>query len=267
MIFYFSATGNTRWAAQQLSDATGEQLINISEFNADKPLAQPQSGERIGFCFPVHGWRPPLIVRKFIENLRLRTEGHYVYALCTAGDTIGETMDIFERDLQNKGIRLGAAFSLLMPESYVGLPFMDVDSPEKEQKKISNAATELEKHTSIILNKEPYRILLHIGKWPRINSRLIGDVFVKYLITDKHFHVDSMKCVKCGICADVCPVKDIEGGLGFEPKWKHNDTCLTCFACYHHCPHHAIEFGNQTKNKGQYFYNHHRHKPNKELLK
>jgi NAD-dependent dihydropyrimidine dehydrogenase PreA subunit/flavodoxin len=260
MIFYFSGTGNTRWAARQLADATGEQLICIPEHTADKPLVEPQPNERIGFCFPVHGWRPPIIVREFIRNIQLRTEGHYVYALCTAGDTIGETIDIFEHDLRNKGIKLDAAFSLIMPETYVGLPFMDVDSPENEQRKISQAAVELKKYTSIILNRQSQRILPHIGKWPKINSRLIGDVFVKHLITDKHFHVNSEKCVKCGICADVCPVKDIEGGLGFEPKWKHNDTCLTCFACYHHCPHHAIEFGNRTKNKGQYFFNHHRSK-------
>ena len=31
MIFYFSGTGNTRWAAQELATATGERLLNIAE--------------------------------------------------------------------------------------------------------------------------------------------------------------------------------------------------------------------------------------------
>ena len=88
----------------------------------------------------------------------------------------------------------------------------------------------------------------------RINSRIIGAYFVNQLVTDKPFHVKSERCVKCGICADVCPMNDITGGLGYEPVWKHNNSCVTCFSCYHHCPHHAIEFGRQTQKKGQYFY-------------
>jgi len=56
------------------------------------------------------------------------------------------------------------------------------------------------------------------------------------------------------LCAEVVPAADIEGGKGQEPTWKHNGSCLTCFACYHHCPQHAIEFGRQTKKKGQYWY-------------
>ncbi|MFW5518323.1 MAG: ferredoxin, partial [Segatella copri] len=36
--------------------------------------------------------------------------------------------------------------------------------------------------------------------------------------------------------------------------WLHHKDCLTCFTCYHHCPHHAIEFGKQTRKKGQYFF-------------
>ena len=66
--------------------------------------------------------------------------------------------------------------------------------------------------------------------------------------------VEKDKCVKCGICANVCPVGDIKGGHGEYPEWLHHKDCLTCFTCYHHCPHHAIEFGKQTQKKGQYYF-------------
>ena len=195
MIFYFSATGNTRWAAQQLSEKTGEHLIFIPDAMEGQCHYTLAAGERVGFCFPVHAWRPPVLVRRFIEKLSIaNAEGHYCFALCTAGDTTGESMRIFRHALAQRSLHLDAVFSLLMPESYVGLPFMDVDTIEKEREK------------------------------------------------------------KNQVCAEVCPTADIEGGKGQEPTWKHNGSCLTCFACYHHCPQHAIEFGRQTKKKGQYWY-------------
>ena len=135
MIFYFSGTGNTRWAAQYLSEATQEELVFIPDHPTGTFSPDLKEGERIGFCFPVHGWRPPKLVRDFVSRLRLRAEGHYVYALCTAGDNIGETIEILEKDLSEVGIHLDSAFSLIMPESYVGLPFMDVDTEAKEKAK------------------------------------------------------------------------------------------------------------------------------------
>ena len=58
MIFYFSGTGNTRWAAIQIGAATQERLINIADYSdylsADKDI-EPfalQEGERLGFVSP-----------------------------------------------------------------------------------------------------------------------------------------------------------------------------------------------------------------------
>ncbi|MBP8686432.1 MAG: ferredoxin family protein, partial [Prevotella sp.] len=116
------------------------------------------------------------------------------------------------------------------------------------------AAIMLQDFVEKIYDRERGINILHRSNWPWINSKVIGEIFVKWLITDKPFHVNTEKCVKCGICANVCPVNDIEGGLGKIPQWKHQDICLACFTCYHHCPHHAIEYGRRTKGKGQYFF-------------
>ena len=145
MIFYFSCTGNTKWAAHVVADITGDRLIDIAELmrNDGKTfqciLAE---NEAIGFCFPVHGWRPPKLVRQFIRQLEIKyTSEPYCWALCTAGDDIGQTMEILNRDLSRIGLKTDSTFSLIMPESYVGLPFMDVDTAKKERQKKEKAAT------------------------------------------------------------------------------------------------------------------------------
>ncbi len=256
MIFYFSATGNTRWAARQLAEATGERLIFIPDALKGDCHYELSGDERIGFVFPVHGWRPPLLVREFVERLKLTgAAGHYCFALVTAGDDIGETMEILNRDLTaSVGIRAESLYSLIMPESYVGLPFMDVDKPEKEARKLQLAKEELNRFAEEIDHRKRGVVNTYKGHWPRINSRIIGHAFVKWLVEDSKFHVEEERCLKCGRCAEVCPVENIDGGKGQAPLWKHTGRCLTCFACYHHCPTHAIEFGRQTRHKGQYFW-------------
>ena len=273
MIFYFSGTGNSKWATKTLALETGDTLVSIPEvINSDCSFTI-EKDEHVGFIFPIHGWRVPNIVKEFLTKLTIKTLGedtshvkHYCFCLVTAGDSIGKAMERFQQQLKsvtvNDALSLKAVCSLIMPESYVGLPGMDVDTKEKELEKKELASKQL-KEFSNILKQHPHKDSNQIWGWnqlirgpiPSFFSGPVGGFFERFLITDKPFHVDSRRCVKCGICANVCPVSDIKGGLGFEPEWLHNGKCLTCFSCYHHCPHHAIEFGKRTQKKGQYFYN------------
>jgi len=65
---------------------------------------------------------------------------------------------------------------------------------------------------------------------------------------DKDYNV-SKSCIKCGICASVCPAKNIEIING-EVTFKHN--CEQCLACIHWCPQKAINYKDKTQNKQRY---------------
>ena len=270
MIFYFSGTGNTKWAASKLASATHEDLISIAPYmradDSSHTLAEPfilKENERLGFVFPVHGWRVPKLVREFIGRMKIqRAESSpFTYCVCTAGDSIGLTIENLNEvisqnpSLQALGItEVSSSYSLIMPESYVGLPFMDVDPKEKEIRKKSKSAQALAIICEEIFDRKEGVSRLVKGPIPWFFTKVVGGFFENVLITDKRFHVEKDKCVKCGICANVCPVGDIKGGHGEYPEWLHHKDCLTCFTCYHHCPHHAIEFGKQTQKKGQYYF-------------
>ena len=286
MIFYFSGTGNTKWAASKLAAATREDLISIAPYmradDSSHNLAEPfilKENERLGFVFPVHGWRVPKLVREFICKMKIQREPSdasagnnakaddslknrpFAYCVCTAGDSIGLTIENLNKvisqnpSLQALGItEVSSSYSLIMPESYIGLPFMDVDPKEREIRKKENAAQELAVVCEEIFDRKEGISRLVKGPIPWFFTKVVGGFFEKVLITDKRFHVEKDRCVKCGICANVCPVGDIKGGHGEYPVWLHHKDCLTCFTCYHHCPHHAIEFGNQTQKKGQYYF-------------
>ena len=255
MIFYFSGTGNTKWAAEYISSMTNEKLISIPEVLKGNCHFNLETNERIGFCFPVHGWRPPFIVRDFIHKLIIdSSDNHYCYALATCGDDVGLTFEYLNNDLDNIGLHTDSVFSIIMPESYVGFPFMNVDKKDKRDAKKEKGIKVLENLVQNIVECKKGLRIVNESNWPKINSNVIGSYFVKKMVNDKLFRVEKSRCVECGICVNVCPVDNIKGGSGFKPEWLHNDLCTTCFACYHHCPQHAIEFGNRTKGKGQYYF-------------
>ena len=65
---------------------------------------------------------------------------------------------------------------------------------------------------------------------------------------DKNYTISSA-CTGCGICKEVCPVKNIEM-TGNKPKFNHK--CEQCLACMHYCPQRAINYKNATQNRGRY---------------
>ena len=152
MIFYFSGTGNTKWAAARLAAATHEDLIPIAPYmradDSSHNIAEPfilKENERLGFVFPVHGWRVPKLVREFIGKMKVQREepdaagsqtlsdisGNsasarnqpFAYCVCTAGDSIGLTIENLNEvisqnpSLQTLGItKVSSSYSLIMPE-------------------------------------------------------------------------------------------------------------------------------------------------------
>lgn len=256
MILYFSGTGNTRWVAQQLAQATHDTAIDIANELRNNTLVYTlEQEENLGFCFPTHGWQPPHIVRDFISRATFHTHSNtYIYAVTTCGDNTGETMAIFNQALSEKGLKAAAVFSVIMPESYVCLPFMYTDTKEHETKKISDARQQLTHIANIIIQRRIGIEELEKGAFPRLYSYVIGSYFNKYMITDKKFLVDETHCIQCGKCAEVCPVDNI---TGTPPQWLHNGKCTCCLACYHYCPAHAIHYGQITRRRGQYHFKEH----------
>ena len=263
MIFYFTGTGNTRWVAKEIAEAIGEELLYIPQLIKEQRYQfELQEKERIGFCFPTHGWQPPRIVREFISQLILTCQhSHYCWALTTCGDNMGEAMTIFNKELANNKalqakdgtpLQAESVFSVIMPESYVCLPFMKTDPIDKERRKIENAQQQLQHIISIIKDCKRGIEELEKGGTPRLYSYVIGAYFNQKMITDKKFTVDEEVCIHCGKCSKVCPVDNI---AGTPPTWLHNGKCTCCLACYHYCPVHAINYGSITRKRDQYYFN------------
>ena len=213
MVFYFSGTGNTKWVASQIAKALNEQLLYIPDLIREGRYEFTISeNERIGFCFPTHGWQPPRIVREYIRKLKLAyplstidREMPYCWALTTCGDDMGEAMTIFNKELgriivdgTSTPLQTESVFSVIMPESYVCLPFMKTDTEEKEALKIDIAKHQIPHIIQIIEMRMRGIAELDKGPTPRLYSYVIGHYFDHHMVTDRKFTVDTEKCIQCG---------------------------------------------------------------------
>jgi ferredoxin len=60
------------------------------------------------------------------------------------------------------------------------------------------------------------------------------------------FHIIKNKCIKCGLCIDICPVKNISSSNGY-PVFD-GKKCQLCMKCISYCPSKSIKsfFVNKT---------------------
>lgn len=248
MIYYFSGTQNSKYVAYHLGKLLQDDITfipNVIKNNCETEIYD----QVIGIVFPIHSWGVPKIVLKFVENLRLsQSANHYIYMVCTCGDDVGYAPEMLDKVLRKKGFMLNAAFSILMPNTYVLLPGFDVDSDKLVEQKINHAPQRIKEISDIIkLRGETIDVVR--GNFPKFKTKIIYPIFQKIGINTKKWNVDSQKCISCGRCKNICPVGNIEI-IDRTPTWSSN--CTSCLACFHICPHHAINYGKSTFNKSQF---------------
>lgn len=131
MIFYFSATGNSKYTAQRIQAVTGDTLIPIPDW-----LRQPEQtvpvppGESVGHrsAPPISGICPA-IVQTFLEQLTLERQPDYLWFAATYGTTPGQIGHFAQEILEQKGLTMNGQFSVKMPDTWT--PTFDLSDPEK----------------------------------------------------------------------------------------------------------------------------------------
>lgn len=244
MIYYYSATGNTRFAAKYLATKLRDKAVDILELSD-----LPDIEDSVGVMFPIYCWGIPSVVSSFVEKLFPKiTSDVYLWAVCTCGDEAGVAMKKLDRRIKiSRGRGADATWSVIMPNTYVLLPGFDVDRPEIKKAKLDAAPNRLEEIALQIEKQETGIYDVHQGSMPALRSAIFP-LFDKWGVSAKRWHV-SEACISCGKCERICPAKNVKLTDG-RPKW--GDNCFSCCACYHCCPVKAISYSNFTKGKSQY---------------
>lgn len=248
MIFYFSATGNSKYVALKIATEIREDPIAITDcVKKHEFIFEVKDHEKIGFVTPVYFWGLPSIVYEFLENLELRmpdSQHPYIYHVATFGTTIGQAGHMVNELLKQRSLSLDGRFSVQMPDTWT--PVFDLSDKEKIKKinhkaenQIADVAEKIKRESAGDFSRR---------KVPMTAVKMYYPLYEKQRET-KYFMVKD-SCIGCGLCAKKCPVEAIEIQES-RPVWV-KEKCTLCLGCLHHCPTFAIQYGKRTKKHGQY---------------
>lgn len=241
MLFYFTGTGNSLYAAKQIE----ENPISIPQVMKSGEL--DFTADAIGIVAPVYGHEVPEMVRTFMHKATFHT--NYFYMVLTYGNRHGGAVELAARLCEECGIRPSYINILLMVDNW--LPSFDMEEQRKIDKKV-------DEHLAVIAADICAR-----RKWMAPVTAADRAAHQQFLERRNSLPADAWQhmiritdaCVGCGICARVCPTASIRVVDGQAVHTPGN--CQTCFACVHACPRKAIGLNIPEKNPSARYRNEH----------
>jgi len=235
VIYWFSGTGNSLYAAKYIAAELGDiPLVPISAGVPDEAVGG--SGEKVGFVFPSYYGNMPRAVRSFVEGLEVKP-GTYLFAIVTMGFVGQGSVASLRSSLRSKNLPLDYGIGIRMPANYV-MSYNPADSNKCEAKldqiakRIRRACAEI---SAGVRSVKAFKFTAN-------------NLYKNIPSLDTQFFADDT-CGGCSQCVQICPVGNIRIHEG-KPSWLHH--CEHCATCISWCPTQAIQYGSHTKTRRRY---------------
>lgn len=225
-ICYFTATGNCLYVAKRL----GGTLFSIPQLMRQEDIEIVD--DAVGVVSPVYAVEMPMMVKAFMEKAKITTD--YFFFIYTYGMGYAQAFTHVTVAAEKAGLPLHYINAVQMVDNY--LPFFDMQEqidtlPQKD------VEGQLERLCADIAKRKTRRApvttenLAEMDRWTRNHAARIlkKDTALGYTVNDT--------CIRCGICAKVCPANNITVTKNTVTFSNH---CEVCYACLHNCPQSAI---------------------------
>ena len=231
---YFSGTGNTKFCVTHfLEKCGGGNAYPIENKEAASALSEDSD---IVLGYPVYYSSLPMIMRDFIEQNAELWCGKNVFVIATMGLFSGDGAGVSARLLKKHGARITGGLHVKMPDCIGDVKALK-KSHEKNREIIKQAARKLDGAAEMLQSGKPPReglnFFYHIAGL--FGQRLwFGSKTKHYTRNPK---IDKKKCVDCGACVRLCPMKNISLQ---DRKAVSGNRCTMCYRCFSNCPRKAI---------------------------
>ena len=238
MILYFSGTGNCLAIARQIAAATHDQVLPLTE-----AVRQNLTSERrIGLVYPSYDFNTPPAVRNLVPRLKISPDA-YVFIIIPCGAQAGNSIWSVRRQLREKGIEVSYSHKIRVPDNSA---IVFGRNPNDQSWKFTRFADRLK---TIIADVQSERKALHFSWFSPLGWLMGTERMEQWMLRTFRPAVNEAKCIGCGICSRVCPMRNIT--LTDREELTTSNTqlaaigphCTACLACLHACPQQAIEVG------------------------
>ena len=232
-IYVFSGTGNTLSIAKKIAGVFNEGGITSSVHRIE--ATAPDSinlQSTIGIGTTVACWNTYPLVKKWIKSLP-KSDGTEVFLFDSMGDSSLHMLASIGKELEKKGYKIIGAKDFVMPNN-----FLLVETENKKQEKLNKTIPLVEEFASLIIADKAgivkggliYSLffaftsfLVNTWRW-KLSQKIFG------------FKVDKKLCIKCGLCAQICP----KNNISIKEFPVFNGMCEICLRCVSFCPAKAI---------------------------
>ncbi len=211
----FSPTGGTKKVAQIITGQWSENVakIDLSDSKTDFAKYEMEKGDMVLIAMPSFGGRAPAVA---IERLkRISGNGAKCTLVCVYGNRAYEdTLVEMEDAAKECGFKVIAAIAAVAEHSIIPRYAANRPDASDEAQLADFAGRILQKDgdTLSVPGNRPYR---------KGGAGLVPKV--------------TRDCVKCGLCAERCPVQAISP----EGFTTDSQRCISCMRCVRQCPHDA----------------------------
>lgn len=234
-IYWFSGTGNTLRVVRTMAGIFGEAGLNVwcGRIEDSDPRAIDPS-HTLGIATPVacQGTYPP--VWEFLEALP-EVDGTEVFLVDTlamySGGIIGPSREL----LRHKGYRPLGAREIIMPNNF-RQKAIDAEANEQTLRRGLDDARAFAR--SLLADEADWR---GNSAWQRfIHWTARWKLTWRFARWIAPIRIDRQRCVRCGLCTELCPVKNLpQTPAGPNPLGR----CIACQRCFAFCPTGAISVG------------------------
>nr|WP_325182156.1 EFR1 family ferrodoxin [uncultured Oscillibacter sp.] len=246
MVFYFSGTGNSRYAAQRIAAALGDQLLSMNDHIKAGDTSPVTTDERLVIVTPTYAWRIPRLVEDWLR----RTEfpgARQTWFVMTCGGEIGNAVKYNHALCREKRLADMGTGQIVMPENYIAM--FNAPRAEEARQIVAKAEPDIDNAVSVIVAGQAFPA-------PRgslsdcFKSGPVNPIFYTVFVKAKAFAAGDA-CTGCGQCVRLCPTNNITIKNN-RPVWGGN--CTHCMACICRCPAEAIEYGKKSAGKPRYHF-------------
>ena len=232
---YFSGTGNSRYCVEKFLEEYEPQAEAFSIENENAALEIGRQDE-IVLGYPVQFSSIPKILKDYVISNHEIWKGKRVFIIATMGLFSGDGAGIMARLLKRYGAVITGGLHVKMPDS-IGDERALKRPLEKHRELVVNAGSKIKKAAAALKCGEPPReglgVLWHLAGL--FGQRLYFFYKTKEY-TDK-LKIDAGRCIGCGMCANLCPMENIQVKDKTAVPGKR---CTMCYRCINQCPAQAI---------------------------